>query len=514
MITKNRTFSIILVVLLVLALLAAAFTSDYTDQTQNTPSLIMPKQTIYFWYTDEDMTDYVESAAVTFYEKTDIRVVPVRMSGLEYIENIYDASISNQETIYNAETDSYVHFPDVYVVTNDLLEKAYLSGTACEINDTNVIVTDINFSNTALRAVTCRDKIIGYPMSYETSLFLYNKTYLEDYIIKQLTEEQTTTDEIATDADGNAVEYSDETDTTTDATETTENTPVVTLTEDEMNAKIAEILPKSISEILDFANKYDAPEGLEALFRWDVTDIFYNYFFIGASTNVGGINGDDADYIDIYNEDAIRSLKVYQNLNNFFAIDTEEISYEDVLEEFIQGKILYSVVTTDAIKKLEDRKADGSMIYDYGMMVIPSVSEDISAAGMSVTSALAINGFSKNQDAANAFAKFLVYDMAGTLYSRTNRIPATTSVDLQDENLKVAAEEYSTTVPVTKMIEASNYWMQLEIVFTKAWAGDDTNALLKSLSEQIMTQVTGQPFEETYIPDPVEDEEYQEYSAD
>jgi maltose-binding protein MalE len=495
--SHKKSISLILIFAMALSLFFAGVASQPVQVEPEMQSLIMPKQTITFWYTDDAMTDYINSAAVSFYEETDIRVVPKMVSGLEYIENIYNASLDSLEA------------PDAYIVSNDLLEKAYLSGTACEIKDTNVIVTNVNYPEVALHAVSCRDKVVGYPLSFETGVFLYNKTYLEDYVYTNL---QNSTEE----TDNAGEEISVDTAETVENTEeiSTDEEMVAELSEEEMDAEIEAILPKSIDEILIFANTYDAPENMEAIFRWDVTDIFYNYFFIGASTDVGGINGDDADYIDIYNENAIKSLEVYQLLNQFFAIDTEEISYEDVLDEFIDGKILFSVVTTDAIEKLELSKEEGTFIYDYGMMEIPMINDEIQSAGMSVTNTVAINGYSENKDAANAFAKYIAFDLADSLYDRTGKVPASKQVVFENENLTAAATEYENSVPVTKMIEASNYWMQLEIVFTKAWSGDDVNLLLKELSEQIMTQVTGEEYTEETIVIQEEEEEYLEYSDD
>ena len=53
-----------------------------------------------------------------------------------------------------------------------------------------------------------------------------------------------------------------------------------------------EALPKTIDDILAFADVYDAPEQVEAIFKWDVSDIFYNYFFVGNYIDVGGVSGD------------------------------------------------------------------------------------------------------------------------------------------------------------------------------------------------------------------------------
>ena len=50
-------------------------------------------------------------------------------------------------------------------------------------------------------------------------------------------------------------------------------------------------------------------------------------------------------------------------------------------------------------------------------------------------------------------------------------------------------QEYEKSVPLPKMIEASNYWVQLEIAFTKVWNGADPDEVLKELSDTIGAQI-------------------------
>ena len=60
------------------------------------------KDTLYLWYTDEALTSYLSSAAVTYNETHDVRIVPVLETGLEYLENINKASVEN-------------NVPDIYI---------------------------------------------------------------------------------------------------------------------------------------------------------------------------------------------------------------------------------------------------------------------------------------------------------------------------------------------------------------------------------------------------------------
>ena len=79
------------------------------------------KETLYLWYTDEALTSYLSSAAVTYNETHDVRIVPVLESGLEYLENINQATLGEE------------NIPDLYVLSHDSLEKAYLAGLAHEV---------------------------------------------------------------------------------------------------------------------------------------------------------------------------------------------------------------------------------------------------------------------------------------------------------------------------------------------------------------------------------------------
>ncbi len=109
------------------------------------------------------------------------------------------------------------------------------------------------------------------------------------------------------------------------------------------------------------------------MFRWDVTDIFYNYFFVGNAIDMGGEAGWDTSRIDIYNENAISNMRAYAALNQFFSIDTSDVEYEKVIDEFISGKLVFTVATTDVVGRLEQAREDGLFAYDYGIALTPDI---------------------------------------------------------------------------------------------------------------------------------------------
>lgn len=470
---RKRLYSAILVIVFGLGALhvgrSGMMISDSTAE-----SIFKHKDSVYFWYTDETLTDYLNSAAVAYNEtKEDIRVVPVLVSANDYLEAINEVSLEGESV------------PDVYLLSHDSLEKAYLSGLATQVKDYDNVCNTEKFPQVALDAVTYHDKIVAYPFYYETSVLLYNKTYLTEHATKQLAEEAAENAEEAV------------------AAETAEGEAVTEDNSEEIAAKVAEMLPDTMDDILTFGNDYDAPGQVEAIFKWDVADVFYNYFFIGKHMILGGDTGDNSANIDIYNLEAMQCLLTFQNLNEFFSIDASEVSYQDVVQDFLDGKIVYTVVTSDILKTMEEARMPDEngeyFVYDYGFSVVPNPSEALGGRALSMTSSVVINGYSEHIKEANEFAKFLTCDFNGDLYERTGKLPAYKIGYVEGSGSSVFAKAYEQSIPMPKMVEVSNFWMQLEIAMRDIWEGADINARVKALSEQMMTQVTGQAYTEEYV---------------
>ena len=119
---------------------------------------------------------------------------------------------------------------------------------------------------------------------------------------------------------------------------------------------------------------------------------------------------------------------------------------------------------------------------------------------------MVVNGYGDNIKEANEFAKFLTYDYSDDLYARTGKLPARLTGYVDGSGFSVFAKAYEQSIPMPKMVEVSNFWMKLEITMRDIWEGADINSGLKTLSEQIMTQVTGQAYTEEYIHMDLEEE--------
>lgn len=451
------------------------------------------KETLYLWYTDEALTSYLTGAAVAYHETYGVRVMPVLESGAEYLENINQASLETNNT------------PDLYILGHDSLEKAYLAGLADEVELKGEAAAEDLYMNTGIQAAIYEDRLIGYPFYFETSALLYNKTYLEEMAEHVLEAEAVLAAEAAGELEPASSGQDEDSGEEADGGMEGEQ-----FTPEQIEEKARELIPATIEEIRAFADSYDAPEQVEGVFKWDVTDIFYNYFFIGSAINMGGEAGWDTSQIDIYNRAAIKSLRVYQELNQFFSIDTSTSSYEAILNEFMEGKMVFAMVTSDAVSRLEQAIEEGTFPYEYGIALAPDINEELKGRSLSMTACAVINGYSEHKEEANDFARFLTAEYVDILYDRTGKVPAAKNVDYDYEGLAGFAMEYERSISMPKMLETSNFWVLLESAFSEIWNGADANQMLKELSEQTMRQVTGEDYQEEYLEEEpeIQEEEY------
>lgn len=483
-------------VLLTLVLLVGVFYTANLVKEQEKQEIFDQTKTLHLWYADEALTDYLSSMAVKYNEEYGVRVIPVLQTGLEFLEKINEASLTGEAT------------PDLFIASNDNMEKAYLAGLATEISNPDQIVSLSTFPESAIHAVTYQQKLLGYPFYYETSALLYNRTYFEELARGEISKEA----EEAAQAAGDALQ-----DTVSENTSEAlaEGTAV---SEEELTKRVGErvpsMIPTTFDELLEFADNYEAPDNVEAVFKWDVADIFFNYFFVGNYINLGGICGDNTDAISIYNMNAIMALQAYQDLGQYFAIEADEVAYETVIQDFMEGKVVMTTATTDVVRKLEEAKAAGEFSYDYGIAPIPNLNEELVTKNLSVTGTIYINGYSRLRKEANEFAAFLIRDHADELYAMSGKVTANKHVVHEDSNISAFMLEYEDSVPMTKMLATSNFWVEMEIVFDRIWNGAKVTDELMHLSERLMSQVTGEPYEETYIDVPKEPSGYYEYYDD
>lgn len=450
--------------------------------------------TIIVWYTDDALTEFLNDISLSYRNEHDIKIQLEKKDGIDYIEEINKCSIDDY---------SEVAPPDLYITTHDTLMKAYLAGLAYKVTDPDQILNDSVFPETAIHAVRCNGELIAYPLFYETNFFLYNRTYMESIAGSMISDnessESNTSDENVEANESESNGGNDENATQEDDMEETEDEFEDPMGEEESEVdaalleQLSKTIPSTLSEVMYFANNYDAPEMVEAVFKWDVTDIFYNYFFVGNYMEVGGEDGDNNAIFSLYNNQTVECLKAYQNMNKYFTIDTEKDTYDNILQEFIDGKLVFTVATSDAISKIKEEKAKGNFKFEYGVTVLPDISDTLKARGLSVTDAIAVNGYSKKKDMANSFASFVCAN-SDTLYEKSGKLSCKKNVKYDDSEISNVMEEYEKSMPLPKMIETSNFWLHLELAFSQIFNetsndSEKVDEVVRNLQEQLVGQI-------------------------
>lgn len=500
---NRRITSIILLLVLMTGLIKHAFVDFDAEKSDSTiaQKIIqkdeVPDDTLVLWYTDSSLEEYISDVALAYKQETGMEVKAELVDGLDYLESINFASVNELST---------KPAPDLYITTHDNLMKAYLAGLAAPIIDTEEKVCDNNFPGTALHAISCDGKYVAYPLYYETNFFLYNKTYMATIAQGRMEAENDKAEgeSAQAEADENKEALKEEaaetieTDGNTEetATDTTEEAVIEeepygdeeVVADQAVLERLATMIPSTIDDITTFANNYEAPDTVEAVFKWDVTDIFYNYFFVGNYLEVGGEDGDNNAIFNLYNQQAVEGLKVYQNMDKYFTMEDDD-NYESILKQFIEGKLVFTIATTDAFAKIQEAQMDGTFKYEYGVAIIPDMSDVLYARGLSVTDVVAINGYSEKKEAANLFATRLCFDSADTLYLKSGKLACKRDVPYDNIEINNVMTEYQKSMPLPKMIETSNFWLQLEIAFSRVYAGEDPETVLRELADKMGGQI-------------------------
>lgn len=346
--------------------------------------------------------------------------------------------------------------PDLYVASSALLEKARLAGLTTAVDEEGV---EDEYSEHALQAMTCQGELVARPFYLETSFFLYNNYYV--------------------DPERNGV-------------------------------------PETIDAILAWAENYEADEvtGLvENIFQWNVADVMEDYLFLGGYTDLGGTYGDDKSQVSIDLEKAAKCMEYYQNLNAFFAIDADTITSDAVIQNFIDGKTVFTIANVPMLTKVNEAVINGEipeyvtsrtvktedgteevqeLNYDsfYGIAGIPNLTEELETKGLSVTTGVVVNPYSPQRESAESCARYLTEDAAGTLYETSGVYPASKSaIQALPARLQNIAPIYEEAQETPKIMELSNIWLQMEATLSDIWRGEDVQEELEAFSDLLQRQL-------------------------
>lgn len=275
--SQKRKWSGIMVALFgICLLLEAAFANDVFLQKQS-PKVKEDKETLTFWYTGDENEAFFLQCADDFWKETGIAVSVAKQQSLNYFSGIYDATELGEE------------FPDVYLLGGEELEKAYFSQLIKENPKGELYRKEI--LPQGIKASSYGEKLLGYPLYFETYVFAYRNGYFE-------------------------------------------------------------APPTSIQEMLSYSAENDPGEEVERLFEWNLSDSFYNFAFFGAAET---LEEKDKGMLEIARNEEIFSscAHVIELLSDNIALEVENFSEDDMVDRFLSGKSLAVLLNTNRLKELE-----------------------------------------------------------------------------------------------------------------------------------------------------------------
>lgn len=401
--------------------------------------------TVNFWYTNDQLTNYYNNVASVYnriYRGAD--VVPKLVSAGEYIEQIYKASREGEE------------YPDIYVVTSDTMEKAYLSGLTRPVENEKDIKN--NFPDVAIDAASYKGILQGYPLYFDTSTLVYNKTLLEEIAYDQFELQAMGKEESEED---------------------------LVVSEEQIANLVDIMIPETIDELIEFSNNLEAPEGMDTLFKWNINDVFYNYFYLGEYTTLS------SNEIDIYNEETVACIEIFKHLTEYFYMDAETVSTDSILKEFMNGSMLFTIMDSESAIELEKARANGELGFEFDYALIPNPSKELQGRPLSATNVVVVNGYTDYPETAVGFAEFLTMDnyCVDQLFKMTGYLPSYGNAASSTNMEVVFKKEYAESANMPNYMVTSNFWMLLENAFNEIWDGADTVEVLSALEERLKNQI-------------------------
>ncbi len=405
------------------------------------------------WYSDSSLTDYMNAVCGEYMERTGVRVTPEYISGIDFLDEAKNAAQENG-------------VPDVFVVPNTSLEEASLL-LAKEVDGSSAFINADRYPDVAIHSITYKGNKVAYPLSYENTFMVYNRTYLETYARDKIESER-------------AQEAADNAEAGQEPGET-ENA-----TDEEVAELTQSFVPESFEALQEFADEYNAPSGVEAVLGWDTSDVLYTYFVLGSSIDLGGQDGDDDNSFKVINGNSVDCMEEYRALTQYFSLDGEDASYNHIRDAFCEGGFVFAIVTTDIVKELEEKINDGTFAWDYEVCPLPDIVNSIDAAAMSITDCACVSKYTAYPKAAEDFAQFLAgRDSAQILYDKAGRLsPSKEAADIYLHGADVL-EEYARSVPAPKLMRRADFWMRMEIAYMKTAGGADPRIALQELEKSL-----------------------------
>lgn len=372
------------------------------------------------WYTSDEDRTWLENAAKDFEKEYSVSVSLVYYDGVSFFEDMNQANQTGAG-------------PDVYIAGNDQIELAVLGGMVQE----NTWLTDSflqdMYPQTAVRAITYKEKQYGYPVYFDTYCLVYDANLLQN-------------------------------------------------------------APASIEDILAFADVYEDTGSTKAIFRWDVADPYINTMFLNAYADLFGDNGDESGKFMVNSGECIAAMEYFQSLSAYFWMNKNNISHDTIVKRIREGTLVLGLCKTDILPTLYELHGGGVQVAaqdetDYQVSYVPSLTSELSSQTLSTTYGAFVNPYGRDAGLANLFALYLSCGQTEKQYTGNGKLPVVNPTDGLDSLQSVIYAQYLNSKPVPKVMVLGDYLSESAIAFDRIWGGEDVTEQLNQLQNKMQEEI-------------------------
>lgn len=389
--------------LLMTVVMSVTFTAC-ADKADNAKNLDIEKNvTVNVWYSDESYSTYIEYVAQKLHEANELLTVnPVLTDEQGYMDNVYKSAIDKE----NAQNS-----PDVYFINSDDLQKAYLMGITAENDIYASKYTTSLYGEAAINACTYNGKLYGYPISFNTSIMVYNKKYVSQ--------------------------------------------------------------PDTFTQITDYSNSYkvdDNNKDVQFITTWDTSDTFLNYAFSAPYLNIGGACGDDKSIWEINGAKLKEAMTEFYNLKGAYALDN--VTDENYcIDKFKNGNIIYTIIQSDRLSELDNSDVDYGVCKIPNLNDNLETSS-LSQTTMAVVNPYTASQ-EASKTVAQALSYDYANDMYN--YCNKPSARSDSKLSKHEESYKNLYSVYANSVVKAKFVGADEIYLRYELMIKKIWLGTSVN---------------------------------------
>lgn len=313
--------------------------------------------------------------------------------------------------------------PDLFITDTTRLEQAYL-GSVAETNAYPDIYNLRNYSVKALTSVMYDGKMVAYPLCFDMAFFVYNQSYRKE-------------------------------------------------------------APESFEAIAKEAESFvkDPDSEKDMTILYDVTDLLFEYPFIGDSLSLGGETGDEDSEVSCDEKKGIASLQAYLDFQNKVKIDRTTTTYDLAENSFVFGRSEMALLKCRSLAVLNREKTP------YQICAMPAVNSEIPSKALSSTLCVCVNPMSGHQNDAEELAKYMTYDHAEILYGLTGCLSAR-RLSYKEDGFEEVYDLYDQTASFPKFLETEDLFRDVKQMFDRLAEGDEPKKVVESFKKALESQMT------------------------